>query len=199
MSKRSLLKEFDVIKFSDVQLPANTCDFRNLYPIELYRFRKCLGLEFYEYLQSKVADYSTVEPFTKQTYAIGEKAIYKGAVYIAIVENDVEPTTRTKWKLAPKFTEEEIEELWCDYLAPYLAWEVLKYKARGIEDFPIDNATIGANIGMTFSNLEYWLKDENDHNHFDKFVGNIESKGCGENGKSCLPKISRRNGGYRFA
>lgn len=101
---------------------------RELYNIEYRQGRKTIGYDLWQRMITAQADYSGAEEYDPgRTYSAGETAKYKGWYYAAVTETTGAPPSNTAvWAEAPKFDPagdcaEEFEELWCTFLAPYLA------------------------------------------------------------------------------
>lgn len=72
-------------------------------------------------------DYSAVTEYEAGTsYALDDVVLYKGLYYKAKGTTSALPTLATDWALAPKFTTEAYETLWCEHLGRYLALLVLQ-------------------------------------------------------------------------
>lgn len=98
------------------------CDISDIFNVEMAERRKCLGKDFYDELVGDLVDYSAVESYIKgNSYVVDEVVEYKGVLYKALGSTTSEPSVKGEWELAPKFTTEKFEELWCRYLGKYLA------------------------------------------------------------------------------
>lgn len=110
--------EFDMSICTDAQI------FKHVYN----EFLLCLGVGFRLHLLNNLADYADHTRYDNDAaYAVDDVVTYKGKLYINIeASTSVLPTVRTNWAGAPKFTEPCLEELWCNFLGPYLAWVVFR-------------------------------------------------------------------------
>ena len=225
---KSIITPGEVATYSGVNLPFNPCNFRTAFNIELHEFRKCLGEDFRDELVEDLEDYSSVEEWDKEaTYNAGDKVKFKGIYYIVKTGvtgiSNVLPTVSTKWDPAPKFGEDHVEELFCNFLAPYLALSILARQLpfiisqitdKGVIQFegrdyePSDKEAIERLEKAIYStrtiilqNLDgYITKDENKvKTIFKSYIKNLEiSNSCNNCGKCKKCKTGRRVGVYRF-
>ena len=214
----TLLSPSEIKNYTGVDLRINPCNFRDIYNIEYAEARQRLGLEFYEDLTNALADYSAEPEYVAATtYAIDDVVKYQGIYYKALVENTgITPTVAGRWEVADKFTgacAAVYNELWCNYLAPYLSNLVLAqrlpYIWTQIKDIGVtetdDNtdgkkydrlqAAINRDKERAWNNLSYYLAlEENaDNTCFANFKTNCE------NGQSLpISTSGYRPGQYRF-
>lgn len=129
MSNKTLLSPSDVPRYTGMKLDSSPCTFRELYNIEYYEARKCLGMDFWNALIAALADYSAEPEYTAgTTYAIGDIVSFSGVYKIALVATSNVPSVAADWDNAPKFTgtcATLYDNLFCNFLAPYLAAKVL--------------------------------------------------------------------------
>lgn len=103
------------------------CDLANIRLIERKAFMDCLGIDFYNYLLSQLANYDPCIHYNaNDSYDSGHVVYYEGTFYEATLTNSNLPTDSRFWKLAPKFSNECLNDLWCNYLGVYLAWLVIE-------------------------------------------------------------------------
>lgn len=96
---------------------------------ELTIFNQFLGEEFYPILIADLADHSSATEWIEGTsYAVNDKVIYQGCVFISQVADNLSfPTVETAWTEADKFTTLEYNNLWTKgQLRGYLAYEIAK-------------------------------------------------------------------------
>lgn len=193
----TLLAPSEIKDFCGVDLRINPCSFRDIYNIEYAEARQRLGIDFYEDLINALADYSAKpEYLAATTYAIDDVVKYQGTYYKALVENTgITPTVAGRWDVADKFTgacAAVYNELWCNYLAPYLANLVLAqrlpYIWTQIKDIGVTEnegnvdggkydrlqAAINRDKERAWNNLSYYLALEEN-----------ASSACFENFRSC--------------
>lgn len=161
---KTLIQPRDVPKYTSMQLPGNACTFRELFHVEVYEFRHSLGDAYRKTLLAAMADYSTAELYNDSTtYHQGDTVTYwineSLQVYRALGTTDAIPTTAGDWEPAPIFQagscQAKYTELYCDYLAPYLAHCVL------IKKLPSLVAVISDKGVLQFNGLSYQPADQN--------------------------------------
>jgi hypothetical protein len=147
-----------------MQLPGNPCTFREIFHIEVYEFRHSLGDAYRKTLLAAMVDYSDAVLYNDETtYDEGDLVTYwineSLQVYRALTTTDAIPTTVADWELAPIFEDGDCQakynELYCDYLAPYLAYCVL------IKKLPSLVAIISDKGVLQFNGLSYQPADQN--------------------------------------
>lgn len=161
---KTLIQPRDVPKYTSMQLPGNPCTFREIFHIEVYEFRHSLGDAYRKTLLAAMVDYSGTDLYSDETtYNEGDLVTYwvneSLQVYRALAETDTIPTNTEFWELAPIFDSEnacfdKYTELYCDYLAPYLAYCVL------IKKLPSLVAVISDKGVLQFNGLSYQPADE---------------------------------------
>ena len=160
---KTLIQPRDVPKYTSMQLPGNPCTFREIFHIEVYEFRHSLGDAYRKTLLAAMADYSDAELYNDETtYNEGDTVTYwineSLQVYRALTTTTAIPTTATDWEEAPIFEDGDCQaiynELYCDYLAPYLAYCVL------IKKLPSLVAIISDKGVLQFNGLSYQPADE---------------------------------------
>lgn len=160
---KTLIQPRDVPKYTSMQLPGNPCTFREIFHIEVYEFRHSLGDAYRKTLLAAMADYSDVELYDDElTYNEGDLVTYwvneSLQVFRALNTTDAIPTTLIDWEQAPIFQDGDCQakynELYCDYLAPYLAYCVL------IKKLPSLVAIISDKGVLQFNGLSYQPADE---------------------------------------
>lgn len=178
-----------------------------------------MGLEFYEDLIGALADYSAEpEYLAATTYAINDVVKYQGIYYKALIENTgITPTVSGRWEVADKFTgacAQAYNELWCNYLAPYLSNLVLAQRLPyiwtkmgdvGVVEVEesvsegkynrLQNA-INRDKERAWHNLSYYLALE--ENVESVCFENFRNFNCGENGTGTPIYTGKYRGGWRF-
>ena len=186
---KTLIQPRDVPKYTSMQLPGNPCTFREIFHIEVYEFRHSLGDAYRKTLLAAMVDYTGTDLYNDETtYNEGDLVTYwineSLQVYRALTTTDAIPTTVDDWEPAPIFEDGDCQakynELYCDYLAPYLAYCVLIKKLpslvaiisdKGVLQFnglsyqPADKdsverlkAALESERLMIYSNMVAWLK-----------------------------------------
>jgi len=160
---KTLIQPRDVPKYTSMQLPGNPCTFREIFHIEVYEFRHSLGDAYRKTLLAAMVDYSGTDLYNDETtYNEGDLVTYwineSLQVYRALTTTDAIPTTVDDWDLAPIFEDGDCQakynELYCDYLAPYLAYCVL------IKKLPSLVAIISDKGVLQFNGLSYQPADQ---------------------------------------
>lgn len=160
---KTLIQPRDVPKYTSMQLPGNPCTFREIFHIEVYEFRHSLGDAYRKTLLAAMVDYTGTDLYNDQTtYNEGDLVMYwineSLQVYRALTTTDAIPTTADDWDLAPIFEDGDCQakynELYCDYLAPYLAYCVL------IKKLPSLVAIISDKGVLQFNGLSYKPADQ---------------------------------------
>jgi len=191
---KTLIQPRDVPKYTSMQLPGNPCTFREIFHIEVYEFRHSLGDAYRKTLLAAMADYSDADLYDDETtYNEGDLVTYwineSLQVYRALTTTTAIPTTVADWEPAPIFEDGDCQatynELYCDYLAPYLAYCVLIKKLpslvaiisdKGVLQFnglsyqPADQSSVASLKAaleserlMIYSNMVAWLKSDKDN------------------------------------
>jgi hypothetical protein len=160
---KTLIQPRDVPKYTSMQLPGNPCTFREIFHIEVYEFRHSLGDAYRKTLLAAMADYTGTDLYNDETtYNEGDLVTYwineSLQVYRALTTTTAIPTTVDDWELAPIFEDGDCQakytELYCDYLAPYLAYCVL------IKKLPSLVAIISDKGVLQFNGLSYQPADK---------------------------------------
>lgn len=160
---KTLIQPRDVPKYTSMQLPGNPCTFREIFHIEVYEFRHSLGDAYRKTLLAAMVDYTGTDLYSDETtYNEGDLVTYwineSLQVYRALTTTDAIPTTVADWELAPIFEDGDCQakynELYCDYLAPYLAYCVL------IKKLPSLVAIINDRGVLQFNGLSYQPADK---------------------------------------
>lgn len=227
--RTTLLTPKDVIQFTGVNINVTPCTFRELYNIEFYEARKCIGYTFWQAMVAALADYSAEPEYEAgTTYNEDDVVKYQGVYKIALQSTSAVPTVSTDWANAPRFTgscAESYDDLFCTFLAPYLAHKVLaarlpyiwtQIRDTGVVTFNgasfetaddkeltrLQNA-IYRDAAVALGNMKYYMAlDASEANTcFAEWPGYENSTdntcGCGSSAcVTCNPK--RRVGGYSF-
>lgn len=209
---KTLIQPRDVPKYTSMQLPGNPCTFREIFHIEVYEFRHSLGDAYRKTLLAAMIDYTGTDLYDDETtYNEGDLVMYwineSLQVYRALTTTDAIPTTVEDWDLAPIFEDGDCQakynELYCDYLAPYLAYCVLIKKLpslvaiisdKGVLQFnglsyqPADQSSVASLKAaleserlMIYSNMVAYLKADKDNACFSgiDFGTSTDCDGCG--------------------
>jgi hypothetical protein len=191
MAQQTLLNQFEIIKYTGIRQDTALCAFNLIFQIEYKEFRKCLGIAFYEELKADLIThvYTTFKSGTN--YAIGQKVTFQGVIYEAINATTQAPSYAADWKEVKKFNKECFNELWCNFLATYLAWRVLREhqpylesligEEKGKAQYDREIVAIDNSANNTLNNLVFWVKSKNTEGCFDKmkFIANTCCGGCG--------------------
>jgi len=178
----------------------------------MYEFRHSLGDAYRKTLLAAMVDYTGTDLYDDQTtYNEGDLVMYwineSLQVYRALTTTDAIPTTVDDWELAPIFEDGDCQakynELYCDYLAPYLSYCVLIKKLpslvaiisdKGVLQFnglsyqPADQSSVASLKAaleserlMIYSNMVAWLKADQDNACFSgiDFGTSEDCDGCG--------------------
>ncbi len=160
---KTLIQPRDVPKYTSMALPGNPCTFREIFHIEVYEFRHSLGDAYRKTLLAAMADYSAAVLYNDATtYTAGNVVTYwvneSLQLFKALTTTTAIPTTITDWEPAPIFStgscQAKYNELYCDYLAPYLAYCVL------IKKLPSLVAIISDKGVLQFNGLSYQPADK---------------------------------------
>jgi len=178
----------------------------------MYEFRHSLGDAYRKTLLAAMVDYTGTDLYNDETtYNEGDLVMYwineSLQVYRALTTTDAIPTTVDDWELAPIFEDGDCQakynELYCDYLAPYLSYCVLIKKLpslvaiisdKGVLQFnglsyqPADQSSVASLKAaleserlMIYSNMVAWLKADQDNACFSgiDFGTSEDCDGCG--------------------
>ena len=94
-------------------------------------FQTCdLGGDLYSNLLTDLTVPEAVTTWSKsKTYGVNDVVEYYGTTLKSLTSsNTLEPcldTAGTVWEVLPKFTTESLNELWCNYLQPFLAYRII--------------------------------------------------------------------------
>ena len=192
----SLLSSSEVIHFSGISRDFPPCDFRLLYNVELTEFRRCLGLEFYTDLQNDRVDYSGEADWQHGvTYNQNAIVVKNGVPYVSLENSNQSEPPSPKWEIAPKFTTECYNDLWCLFLGEYLSWNAIKDKfafvqynlsgegiqlvntragrSADVSEFKIYGASVDKKIEDLYNNMDHYLKN-NCEEEFKNYKGNLD-------------------------
>lgn len=129
--RRTLLTPRDVIRFTNVKLDITPCNFRELYSLEYYEARTCLGIDFWGAMIAALADYSDKDEWEAGAYSEGDIVKFQGVYMIALEDTTQTPQNATAWGNAPLFEGDcatAYDDLFCDFIGPYLAYKALAKK-----------------------------------------------------------------------
>lgn len=227
---KTLIQPRDIAKYTSMQLPGNACTFREIFHIEVYEFRHSLGDAYRKTLLDAMVDYSGTDLYSDQTiYNEGDVVTYwvneSLQIFRALTETDAIPTTVADWESAPIFEDGDCQakynELYCDYLAPYLAYCVLIKKLpslvaiisdKGVLQFnglsyqPADQNSVASLKSaleserlMIYSNMVAWLKSDQSNVCFSgiDFGTTTDCNSCGVKNVKLYNRYQR--GQYKFA
>lgn len=213
---KGIITETEVVYHSGIDLDFQVCDLRTAHNVERFEFRECLGKEFYKTLQSALASYENITWKAKDEagdiieYEKDAVVVYNGIFKKALETTSAIPSDKSKWVNAPKFDDSKYcgqiyEQLWCDYLAEFIALSVVKaelprfatriskdgliklfgqnFQAADSKEVDRIAGWIDKKIAIVFSNMDDWLKDNNINGCFDNYKG-IANTCCGDCGYS---------------
>lgn len=228
---KTLIQPRDVPKYTSMQLPGNPCTFREIFHIEVYEFRHSLGDAYRKTLLAAMVDYTGTDLYNDETtYNEGDTVTYwineSLQVYRALTTTTAIPTTVDDWELAPIFEDGDCQakytELYCDYLAPYLAYCVLIKKLpslvaiisdKGVLQFnglsyqPADQSSVASLKAaleserlMIYSNMVAYLKADKDNACFSGIDFGTSTTDCDTCGSVKNVKLYNRyqRGQYKF-
>lgn len=180
------MNSLEVIYYSRIGKHFPPCDISDILQAEQYIARAKIGKEFYQALIADLVDYTGVSQYVAgTTYNQGDNVAYRGIIYTvtAVTSNKI-PTVTTDWTQAPKFGTACFENLWCNYLARYIALCVIAntipkiaakitaegivvlegdgYRAAGKERISDLKAWAAANIEMTWANMVDYIDCNNE-------------------------------------
>lgn len=177
---RTLITAAEVKTLGRVNRHVPECDINDIRQVEMVMSRECLGEDFYEYLVGKLNDYSTKPAWVSGTTTEGSVRRYEGVYYIAKKDTTAEPSLKSDWEAAPKFSEACLNDLWCAVLGRYIALLVaqntlpfsstaltaqgmVKRKGEGF-DAASEKAVLrlqeamATNVETAYQNLDHFLK-----------------------------------------
>ena len=155
--RRGLLTPQDVVRFTPLKLPFSPLHFRELYAMEEADSLEFLG-ELWRAMVEAQVDYSTAQPYVyrPEGYAAGAVVAWDGGYREALTLTTQDPSHRTDWADAPKFTGPcagAYAELYCTYVGPYLAFVVLS------ERYPYIVTQVGEG-GVTYEGRSINAQDQ---------------------------------------
>lgn len=155
--RTTLLTPKDVIQYTGVNVNVTPCTFRELYNIELYEARKCIGYDFWMTMIAALADYSDKPDYVAgTTYSEDDIVKYQGVYKIALGSTTAVPTVSTDWDNAPLFTGScatSYDDLFCKFIGPYLAHKALAKRLPYIWTQIRDTGVVEFN-GQTFQTAD---------------------------------------------
>lgn len=201
-----LISNREILKLSGEDQNIATCSFNGKVKLLWKEFKDCLGVAFMDHLLSHLADYSEKIDWVAQPYTEGSVVKYKGCYVIALKDTGREPNTED-WGLAPKFTSECLNDLWCEgCLGEYLAHVLIrkagikstivltnsglvkKYDsgttAGDRSDINLWLSTKDKDIKLALEFMDEYMAANNEAGCFDLYKG-IAKKCCGSCG--CVP------------
>jgi hypothetical protein len=178
---KTLLTETEVVRLARIDRHFPGCDLNDIRQVEMTAARQCLGKEFYRALVADLQDYSTAATWTGASVTINTVVLYKGFYYKALTTTTREPSVKTDWAEADKFTTAANNDLWCEALGRYLALLVVQntvpivstpvtgqgtIKKEGEGFKAAEEASvlrlqtwISAQVGTAFDNLDDYLNE----------------------------------------
>lgn len=176
----------EVLHYSRTRLRA-TCSLDDINEIVWAEFNDCLGMDFFNKLESNLVDYSDAEIWEDKSYVEGDKVVYRERYYIANTDTDNEPTLSDDWSEGEKFKTKCYNDLWCNVLARYLALSVMRFSA--IEaNTPMTDSGIVEQFGDNFksasdSRVKMYLRDldrkrETAFNRLKNYMTRYNNNGC---------------------
>lgn len=131
----TLLNAAEVVSFGGSQIDNSfpTYKIKNIHAVEFHAFSNHLGEAFQESLHGDLVDYSgTLEYAIASTYNMGDVVAFEGLYYKSLTDtNNSEAGTEPFWELAPKFTSDDNNVLWVNFLGKYLSYLVLDHQMSG--------------------------------------------------------------------
>lgn len=180
MANRTLMTHQLVVQYSAAKkLSADQCSMHDLYSIEYAQARKVFGFDLWTSMLAAKADYSGEATWMEgATVPQGQIRNFKGIAYKSLASTTNQPPYAGEWEVAPIFDEanecsETYEELFCNFLAPYLAHTILfkrlpfmdqvEFKDKRIERaddqaFRRAQIMIGNQRATAWSNLKYYMR-----------------------------------------
>ena len=119
-----------VVKYANLEVTHPVCDFFQLSSFEITEARNCLGRSLYQAMLDDLAEYPEATAYLASvSYDAGDTAIYEGTIFRALATTVGNlPVNPDFWELAPRFSTECYNVLFCTVLAPYLAWVVVRHR-----------------------------------------------------------------------
>lgn len=199
MAAQTLILPAEVRELAKINKHVPTCDLQDIKQVEKVAARTCLGKSFYAALLADLQDYSTIPAWTGASVTADTVRLYQGIYYKAKTTTTNEPTVKTDWEAAPKFTTDAYNDLWCEgglgrYLAllvvqnslPIMATPITAQGAvkrdgdshRSAEETEVLRLQtwIASNIATAFDNLDEYLTDNS--TTFTLYTGNITGSCC---------------------
>lgn len=215
-----LLTPLEVIKYTNLPADYPPCEIREANKIVFTEFLRCFGIDFYNHIVSKLAVYAANSYIIGQTYVINDVVSYNGVLWkcTAISTTDVAGHSNS-WILAPKFTDECLNEFWCDYLASYLSWVVREnkepfwfYESKKVKSegyvanasstslLSVIMSAIRKNIASEFLIIDKYLRDNKTQCGFNKYLPNQQlTDACGcDIDNSCVTSKMGNSESYEF-
>lgn len=213
----------EIISFSGVKINTPPCSFREIYTIEYYQARTCLGFDFWGDLTGALADYSSAAEWSQQEYSQDAIVLYQKVYYQASQITEAQPPTKPDWAVAPKFTGDcaaTYDALFCDFLGPFLAKTVLfnrlpfirnqvdglgvleyngsEYETGEEEDYQRLKSAIKRDAAMAWGNFVHHMSQQaqKDNDCLANYMG-YDDDDCTTKDKDCKPK-KHRYGIYKF-
>lgn len=215
-----IIQSREVIELSGMYPPASCpVTFRDRCIVERYVMTRCFSKTYYETLLKDMIDYTPGGtpgsiPWDADTSVLtGEAVTFRGKIYVALSDLTPpvpEPPTAGAWQLAPRFATEALENFWCDYLAPWVALNIMYRKlpfiraqvsSHGVIQFngesykPADGEAINAlyhgiaaSLAMRWANIRTYAAEQLQ----------VSTTGCGPTGQDCGQQQARRHA-YRIA
>ena len=126
----SLITATEVLQYSPAEANFPKQEIERTIPVVEATFRrKCLGVDFYDWLVANQVDYSDVANFiSDHCYNENEEVKYNEQYWISLADDNEtipSPTNQT-WAKAPKYANSCVQAFWNNYLLPILATTVYK-------------------------------------------------------------------------
>ncbi len=134
-----------------------------------------------EEVEAHYIDYSNISKWdANKNYVVGDTVLYKGEYKIAIKNSINEaPSKYTFWEDAPKFDKECLNDLWCNYVLPYIAHMVV----HNDQPVLIEAVSIGTGSGRDYisTGSVKMLQEQSlllAKMAYDNLMNEIKSTGC---------------------
>jgi len=148
MATETLMTPKDVIDFTFVRkLKISVCNFDQLFTIEFEQARKCLGLDFWQDMIDAKVDYSTAPEWVQGSMTALDAVVKHKSIFYQAIQDAItsQPPTAGDWKVAPRFSGDcgtAYDDLFCKFLAPFLANKVLARRLPFIKSMITDSGIL---------------------------------------------------------
>lgn len=210
----TLLTNLEAISLANINKEFPPCDIQSITQVEINAFDGCFTLDFYNSLLANLENYSSVQTWLSTTeYATGDLVLFMGRIYEALDDStNKQPMTSTFWKLADKFTDATLNELWntgllgrwlslqvIERTIPYMATQVTgkgltqsvgsDYQPASSKAVDSLQVRINQDVIQCLKVVKLFIKNNPTYN----WIGLDDIEGCGcSSGKTC----NKKTGGY---